>query len=109
MRSVRKTAAGIVLAILAIAAPGCGGPKDFTPEDFARIKPEMTEDQVREILGGPSHSKSAGKGGGKSLWYAVGNNYYVVYVMDGKVAKANPCRSKNEYDALRSMYGSAGR
>jgi outer membrane protein assembly factor BamE (lipoprotein component of BamABCDE complex) len=101
MNTMNRRAAGLALvATLALLFAGCGGPKNFTPDDFKQVQPGTTEEQVYEALGKPS--STTGSGANKALWYAVGGNYYVIGVKDGKVSRAEQCRSKAEYDGMRS-------
>jgi outer membrane protein assembly factor BamE (lipoprotein component of BamABCDE complex) len=101
MRSRSVRVVWIVLAAGALSLGGCGGPKSFTPEDFEKVQKDMTEDQVRELLGGPS--TTSGKSANRGFWYAnVNGNYYLVAFKEGTVVEKNQFRSKNEYDAVRS-------
>lgn len=101
MKGMNRRATGLALvAAFACLFAGCGGPKNFTPDDFKAVHPGATEEQVYELLGKPS--STTGSGANKALWYAVGGNYYVVGIKEGKVSKAEQCRSKAEYDGMRS-------
>ena len=95
-QSISVAVVGLIVLLLA----GCG-PKNFTPDDFRAVEKGMTEEQVRERLGGPSHTDSHPDG--KNCWYSVSHNYYLVWLRDGKVANAQQFTSKEEYEAVRQM------
>ncbi len=100
MNTMNRRAAGLVLvATVGLLLTGCGGPKNFTPDDFKQVQKEVPEAQVYELLGKPS--STTGSGAIKMLWYSVGGKYYGVVIKDGKVSSTEQFASKDEYDAVR--------
>ncbi|MCA1989187.1 MAG: outer membrane protein assembly factor BamE [Desulfarculus sp.] len=63
-------ASGLLLASLALA--GCSGAKDL--EDFRQVKPGMTAEQVRQLLGEPDKMQAAS--GVAGVWEYHGRNWY---------------------------------
>ena len=74
-----------LVALLCLGLLGCGGGgKKFSKEDFQKVKKDMTEAAVTEILGKPYDS--AEMMGNKRLWWKAGDDYYSVsFDKDGKV------------------------
>jgi hypothetical protein len=75
----------LVLAIC-LCLSACGGSK-VTSENFAKIKPKMTESEVKDILGSPTETKEENTPSGKtqlSIWKS-GNNVVTIGFIEGKV------------------------
>jgi outer membrane protein assembly factor BamE (lipoprotein component of BamABCDE complex) len=82
-RSVRP--AGVLLfAVCFLAFAGCGGGKEFTPEEFKQVTLGMDEAQVRKMLGKPLDTFELV--GEQSVWWRVKDQYYRV---DFEAGKAN--------------------
>jgi hypothetical protein len=88
-------------AVLALGLAGCGGGKNFSPEDFKKVGKGMTEAQVKEVLGSPFDSAEAV--GVKRLWWRVGDNYYSASFKDGKVEAAEGPSGREEYELMKGL------
>jgi outer membrane protein assembly factor BamE (lipoprotein component of BamABCDE complex) len=61
------------------------GDNKVTKANFEKLKDDMTEKQITEILGAPTSTKET-QGGGKELTWKNGNNQVTIgFAKDGKV------------------------
>ena len=97
---VRTGLVGVV-ALMAFAAVGCAGGKDFTPEQFATIKEGMTEAEVTEVLGKPKETiESLGT---TRMFWANKDKYYSISFKDGKVSAPLAHATKEDYDMMLGL------
>lgn len=78
----------VTFAALLLAITGCS---KATPENFARVRDGMTEQEVQAILGSPTESSSTtvlGISGTASRWVS-GDTAITVRFVNGKVALKN--------------------
>ena len=92
---------GLVTMAFSLTLAGCGGSKNFSGEDFKKVQPGMSEDQVTEILGKPFDAAEAI--GIKRLWWKVGDSYYSASFKGGKVEEAEGPGKKDDYQLLKGM------
>jgi hypothetical protein len=103
---MRSTQARLVLALalgaaVSLGVVGCGGGKNFTPEDFKKVEKGMSEDKVKEILGSPFDSAQLKDV--KRLWWRVGDKYYSASFVNGKVESAEGPSGKEEYQLMKGL------
>jgi hypothetical protein len=98
---VRLVPALALGAAVALGLMGCGGYKNFTPEDFKKVEKGMSEDKVKEILGSPFDSARAKDI--KRLWWRVDDKYYSASFKDGKVEAAEGPSGKEEYQLMKGL------
>ncbi len=72
----------VLMAAVCLLLVGCGGSK-VTADNYKKISNDMTEAQVKDILGAPSETKEAGPSK-VSVWKS-GNDTVSVTFIDGKV------------------------
>ena len=94
---VRTTLAGVLLA-MTLGVVGCGGSKEFTPEEFATVTKDMPEAKVLEILGKPKETHE-GLGVRRLFWTTKGK-YYSISFADGKVSAPMEHGTKEDYDMM---------
>src|ERR1700677_446998 len=75
--------------------------KNFTPEEFKQVKRDMTEEQVKQILGEPFDSAEAL--GTRRLWWKVGDHYYSASFTDGKVAEPMGPSGADDYVLMKGL------
>ena len=90
-----------VMLMTMFGVVGCGGGKEFTPEQFATIKAGMTEPEVIAVLGKPSETiESLGT---RRLFWAKSDKYYSISFTDGKVVAPMVHASKEDYDMMKGL------
>lgn len=103
MCSPRRTVVfiGMMFAFLS----GCGRSqsesKSFTPEDFKKVAIGMTEDEVNSLLGKPMETIEA-LSVKRSFW-KVGDNYYNISFVDGKVDDPIGPTTRDEQEMMRAL------
>lgn len=103
MRSTQaRLVIGLALSgVVALGLLGCGGGKNFTPEEFKKVEKGMTEEKVKEILGSPFDSAQLKDI--KRLWWRVDDKYYSASFKDGKVEAAEGPSPKEEYQLMKGL------
>ena len=101
MKRARPVIGVVTMAVSLIGLVGCGGGKNFSPEDFKKVQPGMSADQVQDILGRPFDSADAV--GIKRLWWKVGDNYYSASFKDAKVEEAEGPSKKDDYEFMKAL------
>jgi outer membrane protein assembly factor BamE (lipoprotein component of BamABCDE complex) len=79
--------------------------REFTPEDFSKVKAGMTEDEVKEIVGDPKDTMEAL--GVTRKFYQVGDKYYSISFKEGKVGEPLGPTTKQDDDFMRGMMQAA--
>ena len=105
LQKVLLTAEFAVTAVLALLLTGCQGNKSFTPEHFRKVSPGMTEEQVQDRLGKPAETIEA-VGVRRSFW-KVGDSYYSISFVNGKVEEPLGPMSKGDYEAMKALMQAA--
>src|ERR1043166_7564670 len=90
-----------LIVMLSLGLAGCGGGKNFSPEDFKKVEKGMTEAQVADLLGKPFDSAEAM--GTKRLWWKVGDNYYSASFKDGKAEEPMGPSKKEDYELMKGL------
>jgi hypothetical protein len=70
--------------VVCLGLAGCGGNK-VTKANYDKISNDMTEAQVKDVLGSPTETKSAGGAGSVMIWKGGDDTISVTFV-NGKVA-----------------------
>lgn len=82
--------------LVSVCAVGCGGgKKQFTPEEFSKVKKDMPQAQVIEILGKPTEDVEAM--GVRRLFWESNGKYYSISFTDGKVNEPMAHANKEDY------------
>jgi outer membrane protein assembly factor BamE (lipoprotein component of BamABCDE complex) len=105
LKQVRLIPGFVFCVLVSLTLAGCGGYKNFTPEDFKKVQKGMTEDQVTEILGKPFDSGELL--GVKRKWWKVDDKYYSASFKDGKVQAAEGPSKEEEYKMMKGLMDAA--
>jgi hypothetical protein len=89
------------MAALSLVSMGCKGKNQFGPEDFKKITKGMTEAKVKDLLGEPTESMEGA--GVKRLFWQVGDKYYSISFVEGKVAEPMGPTTKEGQDAMKEL------
>jgi hypothetical protein len=90
----------VLLSMLTVSLTGCGGHKDFTPDDFKKVQKDTPEDKVKEVLGKPFDSVEAN--GMKWTWWKVGDKYYRIITKEGRVTETSGPENEQDYKLAKS-------
>lgn len=110
MRPRSSQLAMVFIGITLVSLSGCGRSKDsatedskksFTPEDFKKVAPGMTPDEVNAILGKPMETIEA-PGVKRSFW-SVGDKYYSISFVDGKVREPLGPTTREDHEMMRAL------
>jgi hypothetical protein len=95
----------VVALVVTLGLAGCGGSKDFSPEDFKKISKDMSEAKVLEILGSPKETVEAL--GTRRLFWEARDKYYSISFKDGKVVEPMAHGSKQDYEMMKELMKAA--
>lgn len=94
----------VLLGLISIALVGCGGGKNFSPDDFKKVEKGMTEQQVKDILGSPKEDITSPDGGARRLFWVTGDKYYSIsFDKDNKVIEPMAHGSREDYEMMRAL------
>jgi hypothetical protein len=90
-----------LIAVLSLVPMSCKGKNRFNQEDFNKITKGMTEEKVKELLGEPTESMEAV--GVKRLFWQVGDKYYSISFVEGKVEEPLGPTTKQDQEAMKAF------
>ncbi len=104
VKQARFAIATAVAAMMLLCLAGCGGGKNFSPDDFKKIKKGMPEEQVKEILGSPKEDITASTGDARRLFWIVGDKYYSIsFDKEKKVIEPLAHANREDYEMMRGL------
>jgi hypothetical protein len=91
----------VFVAALMLGTVGCGGYKDFAPEEFNAITKDMPEEQVRERLGKPNEVIEALSV--RRLFWESQGKYYSISFGEGKVIAPLAHADQRDYLLMKEI------
>src|SRR5262249_140833 len=95
-----------ITCLVTFGLAGCSsGKKDFSEDDFKTMKPGMSEEKVREVVGKPSDDMEAM--GTRRLFWETKGKYYSISFKGGKVIEPLVHADKQDYMLMKGLMDAA--